>query len=419
MKKLVITYIFIVLSMLYISVDSISAEDKITLLRNQIFAMEKQKSQLETEKQPFVNQGEELSYKIEELKAQSGSGLGIIGRYKLSQNLRKAQNLSNKIQSIDKKIYDLDNQIKEKKVLLDKEYEYQINSLVKMLNGSSNVDEKVTEKQESSKEASSSVPQFGYSISNIGDRKAILAKIKEYQTARDQLEVTKSLNLERLYITDSIEIKNYDSPKEIREKADLINDLVNKTSTRISILDSRIIKLKGELKTRKKLDEFADEISFFNERVARGEIASKSATGVLGATDKDNAGKKTDSPTTETTTVTRSFTDNKSSEQPDSALPSTPATQPALSVKVMKSNGVPVDLSEIPQNRIEGELKTLEKQKQELKKELAVLNEKASTFRKKADELEKSGKTGETQSARPRKQSSGNKGSKDKAQKKP
>jgi len=219
------------------------------------------------------------------------------------------------------------------------------------------------------------------------------------------LKVAEQQNLGILYVGDGIEIKNYDSPKEIREKADLINDLVNKTSTRISILDSRVIKLKDELKTRKKLNEFADEISFFNERVARGEIASKSATGVLGATDKDSAGKTTDSPTTETTTVTRSFTDNKSSEQPDSALPSTPATQPALSVKVMKSNGVSVDLSEIPQNRIEGELKTLEKQKQELKKELAILNEKASTFRKKADELEKSRKTGETQGAKPKKQS--------------
>ncbi|MDQ1327054.1 MAG: hypothetical protein QG641_334 [Candidatus Poribacteria bacterium] len=371
MRKFLISYIIISLSLVCIS--AISAEDKIVTLKDQISALEKQKSQLDTERQSFVNKGEELSYKIEEQKAQSNSGLGIIGKYRLSQNLRKAQTLSQNIQILDKKIYELETRIKEKKILLNKEYESQINSLVQKLN----------------------------TVSKAEERKPLLAKIKEYQSAREQMNKGGQQKQGRIDIA-SIEIKDYDSPKEIKEKADLINDVANKTNTRISMLDTRISKLKDELKTRKKLGEFADEISFFSERVARDEVVSKSGSTLATGKDTNNANTPT---TTEATTLTKSVTDDKSAERAKTDTPP-PQVQTVTSIKkVMKSNSVSADISELPQNSIAEELKALEKQKQELKKELATLNEKASTFRKKADELEKSGKTGETQGAKPKKQS--------------
>jgi len=82
---------------------------------------------------------------------------------------------------------------------------------------------------------------------------------------------------------------------------------------------------------------------------------------------------------------------------------------------VMKSNGVSADFSEIPQSRLDEELKILEKQKQELRKELATLTDKANSFRKKANELEKTGtKTGENQGTKLKKQSAKDKGAKGK-----
>jgi len=369
MRKLLILYIIITL--LLVCISTISAEDKIVILKDQISALEKQKSQLDTERQSFVNQGDELSNKIEEQKAQSNIGLGIIGKYRLSQNLRKAQILSQNIQTLDKKIYELDTQIKEKKVLLNKEYESQINSLVQKFN----------------------------TVSNTEERKPVLAKIKEYQSARDLMNKGEKQKQRRIDIA-SIEIKDYDSPKEIKEKADLINDVANKTNTKISMLDTRISKLKGELKTRKKMDEFIDEMSF-NDRVVRGEIVSKS--------ESLTTGKDTNTPATpETTTLVKTAVDATRADTPPPQVQTV-----TLIKKVMKSNGVSVGITDTPQNSIADELKALEKQKQELKKELATLNEKASTFRKKADELEKSGKTSETQSAKPKKQSP-----EDKAQKK-
>jgi hypothetical protein len=354
--------------LLLLSGISATAEDKITLLKSQISSLEAQRSRLESEKQVFVNQVDKLSYKIEGLKSQSDSGIGVIGKYKLTQNLRKAQSLSEKIQLLDRNISDLNNQIKDKQSQLEKEYENQINSLIQKLNGISNVDEK----------------------------KIILSKIKEYQFARDQLKNSNKESLERIDIA-GIEIKGYDSPKDIREKADLINDLANKTNTKISILDTRIVGLKNEIKTRKKMGEFADEISFFGDRVARDEVASKIAT-------TDNSNKKEDvkiktiqNPITVATPLTASPTK-----------------------KVIKSNDISAEITQVPQNSIERELMALEKHRQELKKESTILSEKANSFRKKADELGKSGsKTGETQNTKTKKQSSNAKTqNEDKSQKK-
>lgn len=374
MKRVIILQILIALFLVFINIDYLYAEDRVITLKNEISSLERQKIQLGSEKQAFVNQGDELSYKIEESKRQSASGLGIIGKFRLSQNLRKAQNLSENIQNLDRNIFNIDNQIKEKKNLLNKEYELQVNLLIQKLNKTNDVEEK----------------------------KVLLDKIKEYQSLSSQLRSSEQREPELIDIA-KIEIKEHDSPKDIREKADLVSDIAKKTNTRISIIDSKIVSLKDELKTRKKLDEFADEISFFGERVARGEITSKStkeptvATGI-----QDSVSDKSKSDTEIVTNTLVRSGDTKTLEESSQE----PLSTGELSVRtVMKSNKMSAELSEIPQSRLEEELKILEKQKQELKKELSELNNKSNLFRKKADELEKTGiKTGENQGTNLKKQ---------------
>ena len=395
MKKTINIFIFLLIASFAISV---TAEEKINLLKNQITSLETQKTKLESDRQALVIQGEELSYKIEELKSQSDKGIGIIGRYKLSQNLKKAHSLSEKIELLDRDITNLNNQIRDKELLLEKEYDNQINILI----------------------------QKAESVSNIDEKKLILDRIKEYQSARDQLRKPSKQEKDRIDVT-SIEIKEYDSPKDIREKADLINDLAKKTDAKISAIDSRIISLKNELKTRQKLDEFAYEISFFSERVARDEIVSKSASQTTADDKKDK--ETTDSNTNPdesaltTDVVTRSFSgEPKTNEKTPTPTTTTEASKPtSLSTKkVMKTNGVSKEIADISQSNIENELKTLEKQKQELKKESESLHGKAKLFRQKADELEKSGnKTSGTQGTKAKKQDQKDKTqSDDKSQKK-
>ena len=343
--------------LLCLCMGSWSVADTITALQDQMSALEKQKAQLGEEKQTLTAKGDELSYKIDDLKIQAKSGLGIIGRYKLSRNLRKAQALSEEIQMLEKKIREIKNELKDKRNELEMEYENQIAVLLEKLN----------------------------TVNQIEEERKILEKVKEYQMAKEQLAEPEEKELERLDIT-KIEIKEYDGVQEIREKADLINDFANKLNNRINMLNVRMERLREEFETRIKLREFAEEISFFGERISKEEIVSDS-------------GKESVEESDEVLIEKGNFLE---SDTPisgmDSTMPSTrepvatTATQPPASPGriVMERNGVSADFVGISLDQTEKEIKLLEKQKEDLKKELSALSEKANHFHKKADEIEKS-----------------------------
>jgi hypothetical protein len=325
-------------------------------LQKQISVLEEQKGQLEAEKQTLIAEGDKLSLKIEALKIQAKSGLGIIGRYRLSRNLRKAQALSGKIQDLEKKIHKTGSELKDKRSDLEREYEHQIAVLLENLNG----------------------------ISQAEERRKILEKVREYQAAKEQLAEPEAEELERLDIT-KIEIEEYDGPQEIREKADLINDSANKLNDGIGMLNARIEKLRVELKTKKRLGEFAEEISFFGERISKEEIVADS-----GGEPAETSVEKSDEESV--ALETGAFTRDMDTPPPTTEPPVTTATQPSTppSSVVVERNGVSADFVGISLNQIEREIKLLEKRRQDLKKELSILSEKASSFHRKADEIEKS-----------------------------
>jgi len=327
------------LLLLCLCANSLAAEDRIAALEAQMSDLEKQKEQLETENQKLRAESNELSQKIESLKIQARGGLGIIGRYKLSRKLRKAQSLSKEIQSLEKKIYQIEGELKGKRTELEKEYESEIALLLEKLNGG-----------------------------GTGEKGEILEKVKKYQAAKDQLARQEKRELQPLDIT-KIKIEDYDGPQEIREKADLINDFAGKLDDRIEMLNTAIRKLGEEFKTRERLGEFAEEISFFGERVSREEIAGVPPEEV---TD----GRPQDKSSTEPPVLTRPLETETLSASPAKL--------------VVEKNGVSADFEGTSLDQIEQRIKLLEKQKQELKKELTALSEKAGSFRKKADEIEKS-----------------------------
>jgi len=140
MKKVIILQMLIAL--FFVIAGSAYSEDRITILNAELSSLDKQKEKLESEKLILVDEGDELSFKIEELKRHSDNGLGIIGRFRLSQNLRKAQRLSENTQNLDRKILNIKKQIDEKNSLLVKEYELQVNSLLQRLSITNNIQEK-------------------------------------------------------------------------------------------------------------------------------------------------------------------------------------------------------------------------------------------------------------------------------------
>ena len=361
------------LLLLGICLEARSEEDKIATLRKQISTLEEQKAHLEAEGEELIAKGDELSLKIDALKIQAKSGLGIIGRYKLSRNLRKARALSEEIQSLEKQIHKIKGELRNTKRELEGEYDSQIALLLEKLNGGG-------QNAESGR---------------------ILEKLKEYQAAKEQLKEPEKEELKYLDIA-KVEIQEYDGPQEIREKADLINDFAAKMQSRINMLNSRAEKLEVELKTREKLGEFAEEISFFGERISREEVVSDAGKEVVERSGDNAIDEPVESePATLAGTDADIPTRGVETAKPIEAEPQPPVTADLPSVTgtqlsetpgkiVVERNGVSATFAVTFLDQIRKEIELLEKQGQDLKKELAILMEKANSFYEKADEIEKS-----------------------------
>jgi hypothetical protein len=385
-------------------------EDDISTLLDKISTLEKQQNKLETEKQKLVAESDELSYAIEALKMHADSGLGIIGRYRLSRNLRKAQTLSEKIQALEKDIYEIEEQLEGYRTRLKAEYESQINILLERLEQLDQADES----------------------------RELLAKLKEYQSAKDQLVKSEKDEIEYLEITQ-IRIEKYDGPQEIREKADLIRDSASRIDMGIQRLTSRIEDLKDELKTRKKLGEFVEEISFFEERISKEEIVAENEPNddkqpvsdpiepinepvlsepnrgdeptVVDASEPDSVGsgggsdqvisrpiidfpirnteppaKTADIPATDTGTPD-TITEVPPMTEVEQTTLTSDTTEPGKII--LERDGISINFAGASISQIEQAIRLMEKQKQELQKELASISEKADLFYKKADEIEK------------------------------
>jgi FtsZ-binding cell division protein ZapB len=359
-----------VLLLMCLCVNSWAAEDRISVLQKEISTLEDQKGRLEAKKQKFMDEGDKLSREIEELKMQSRGGLGIIGRYKLTRKLRKAQALSEKIQILERDIYNVESGIDSNKRSLGREYDRQIDILLKKLNEAS--------KTEESRE--------------------ILEKLRQYQSSKEELAKQDEEEPAEYLDVSRIEIEELDSPQEIREKADLLNDVAGKMGNGVETLSARIERLKGELETRAKLGEFAEEISFFGERVSKEEIVA--------ATRGEPAKPVDEKPDDVPVTLETSESGNKDADVVDTiAMPRQPITQPPTEEiarvtevgasepsgkMVLERNGVFADFAGTSLEQIEMLIKLMEKQKIELEKELVAVSQKAKLFHKKADEIEKS-----------------------------
>jgi chromosome segregation ATPase len=371
MRKLKIVANFLaVLLLMCLCVNSWAEEDRISILQKEISTLEDQKGRLEAKKQKLMDEGDKLSREIEELKMQSRGGLGIIGRYKLTRKLRKAQALSEKIQIFERDIYDVESGIDSKEKSLEREYERQIDILLKKLNETSQTEES----------------------------REILERLRQYQSAKEQLAKQDEEEPAEYLDVSKIEIEEFDGPQEIREKADLLNDVAGRMGNGVETLSARIERLKGELETRKKLGEFAEEISFFGERVSKEEIVAAA---------KEESAESVDEKPDDVPATLEAGESEKDANVVDTAIsmPRQPITQPPTEEitevteveasepsgkMVLERNGVSADFTGTSLEQMGKIIELMEKQKKELEKELAAVSQKARLFYKKADEIEKS-----------------------------
>lgn len=368
-SKIVVSFLAVLL-LTCLCVNSWAAEDRISVLKKEISTLEDQKGRLEAKKQKLMDEGDKLSREIEELKMQSRGGLGIIGRYKLTRKLRKAQALSEKIQILEKDIHDVESGIDSKKKSLEREYDRQIDILLKKLNEASQAEES----------------------------RDILERLRQYQSAKEQLAEQDEEEPAEYLDVSKIEIEEFDGPQEIREKADLLNDVADKMGSGVETLSARIERLKGELETRTKLGEFAEEISFFGERVSKEEIVAAAKEEPAKSVDEKPVAEPLVTLEPSESDVDAKFGDTETISRQPVVQPPTEeivkitevgAIEPSGKM-VLERNGVSADFTGTSLEQMEKIIELMEKQKKELEKELAAVSQKAKLFHKKADEIEKS-----------------------------
>lgn len=361
MKRIVL-YSLTIFFLIYLSQSTLLSEDRLSMLESKMSTLLSQQKSLEDRGKELKDELDQLSSEIEVLKLQSRSGLGIIGRYKLSRSLKKAQSLSEELQEIEKQRSSLGMEINNIRDILVKEYQDRINSITKKI-------ESTTDPKE---------------------REKLLQQAISLNEAKDKTLRHPGHLMQKIEIPQ-IELSEYDSPNEVREKADLLNDVANKLKERIKLLDTKITELKNEFRIRRKLNQFADELLLFDDRVSREQVVTNIKV-------KKEVEKPPVTEKPEITTLTdniRSFTEAKPEVEKQEEIKSS-------TKDIIKGNRTSISLYEAPIDDIEEVIALLEKQKEILKSELSTVSEKELVFRKKANELEKGSRTKSVDDQKPR-----------------
>ncbi|HID94751.1 MAG TPA: hypothetical protein EYP53_01660 [Candidatus Latescibacteria bacterium] len=230
------------LMLLFVYNPSLNADEQRTsLLENEIRNLQSRRQQLELEREALTRESEMLAERIEELKKKIGEGIGIIGGYRLRRSLKQSQELAERIETIQTEIDSLKLVLDDKKRDLRVEYEAEISNLLTELDKSPPIEEATR----------------------------LLERLSKLITAKRAVEEAAGQIRIKEAGVEGIQIEKGDTPEQIREKADLISDFVDKLKKEISRIDRRIERLRMEKKTGEKMREFMEELALFDENMLR------------------------------------------------------------------------------------------------------------------------------------------------------
>lgn len=224
------------------------AEESITVLEARIAQLEMDRQERLSDRGGLILRSDQLAARVEELKRE--------GRTKdVKAALRTSQDLTRQIEALDINLAALDVELREKRSGLEAAYEQGITDLIRRLAGAPDA-----------------------------AREALLEKLIRYRTAKQALDVQEKKE-RRATVSEEggIEIEPQDGPEEIREKADLLADAADRLRAELSGLSARIEELGREKRIRRKMQELADEIAFFDEDLAEGRVAGQSESKVAAA----------------------------------------------------------------------------------------------------------------------------------------
>jgi hypothetical protein len=174
-----------------------------------------------SEKEKLLRKGDKLAEEIKQEKLISQS----IGNRRLDSMLRESHQLVSKIESVSRQIDEIKEELTEK-------YPMAITALVNQL-------EKETQEKK---------------------KKALIKQLLKFIEIYETLIEPEQFQIPRA----NLEIREYDTPYEIRKKADFLADQTALIKAKMFQIDAQINNLEREKALRDKVKRFADEINFFD-----------------------------------------------------------------------------------------------------------------------------------------------------------
>ncbi|RKY70423.1 MAG: hypothetical protein DRQ24_09300 [Candidatus Latescibacterota bacterium] len=213
-------------------------EDEIASLVQKIEELKARQQQLELQRRRLICESDSLAQKIEGLKQKVRQSKGIFSERRLKEALRHSQRLVQRLKQLEREIEANKALIAQHKVRLKYSYEHQIAQLLERM-----------EKSRNKKEAHH-----------------LLLLLRRFQAEKKALES----ETERRKITDILQIEQIkidkdDTAEQIREKADLMSDFVDKLKSQLRLLDQKIQELEEEKENQERVEELVEEFSLFDD----------------------------------------------------------------------------------------------------------------------------------------------------------
>ena len=226
-------------SLILISIGTtvIYADDQIESLQMEISRLEVLKDSLSSVDRSLIARSDSLSHVIDRLKSKIEDLTGVFVEYRLEKELRYAQKIAEKTQNVRDKMNSVESKLTDRKAKLRVLYQKEIDLLFIQL--------KETDSHE--------------------DKRQLIDKIKEYSSAKGSLKTSDKFPELGEIGAEDMEIERDDGPAEIRGKADLLSDIADKLKRTLEKIESKMKDLPEEKDARDKMQEFSEEISFFDE----------------------------------------------------------------------------------------------------------------------------------------------------------
>ncbi|MCL5019803.1 MAG: hypothetical protein M1426_04960 [Patescibacteria group bacterium] len=233
MRKVFI-FLFIWCWCFYGSFNAFGQSQKISQLEQQASVIETELTELLKIKRQLEQESDSLAKELSTLRMGPSSTLGILDRYKLEEKLKDSQTLSRKLQGCEKELTKARDRYREAAEELIVLYNREIKTIIESIN-------KKSDKSESTY------------LQSLYDKR---------NKWREKIPERSSVSL----ILFDVTIDSLDSPRRVREKADLVKDMEEDVRSKVKLLEKRLSELKEEKKVRDKMGDFLQEITLFTDR---------------------------------------------------------------------------------------------------------------------------------------------------------